>query len=538
MRKSLALSLILLFLMSLVILQTNTVNAQTKTIVVPDDFPTISSAIANATNGDTIYVKSGTYTEYELGINKPISLIGENSGSTKLNLQSARHVGDPLYWYLPDLFPAPVWYDTAMKVRSDNFVLSGLTIATNGGDINITGNNNQIKGNSITAFTSIIGSDNQLRNNSIAAPFTILGSNNHITDNTFLENPTIKRLYDYDIAGNHCNFSSNNVKGGDVNFVGEYSVFSFNNFTGTLSTASDDCFFYTNTFTESGEFRVNGNNNIICKNILDHYGSGLIIIGYGNKAMLNNITYCRIGIAPSADSIIYANYIAHNEWTINSRNAIINPNGNLNFLTHNNFVNNHYYTVQTLVMPNNTMDYFDNGVVGNYWDIYQGVDNNFDGIGDSPFYLDSNHLDRFPLIAPFDFSTVEEVFPDWLIMPSIDVVSPKSVTYSTANVSVDFVLNKQMSWVGYSLDGIENRTVTGNLTLRDLSFGAHNLTVYAIDGYRNQVASQTISFTIEEPFPTLLIATVSIFTVFISLIGILLFRRHQKTTLSRNRDKP
>ena len=254
--------------------------------------------------------------------------------------------------------------------------------------------------------------------------------------------------------------------------------------------------------------------------------------------MLNNITYCRIGIAPSANSIMYANYIANNEWTINSRNAIINPNGNLNFLTHNNFVNNHYYTVQTLVMPNNTMDYFDNGVVGNYWDIYQGVDNNFDGIGDSPFYLDSNDLDRFPLIAPFDFSTVEEVFPDWLIMPSIDVVSPKSVTYSTANVSVDFVLNKQMSWVGYSLDGIENRTVTGNLTLRDLSFGAHNLTVYAIDGYGNQVASQTISFTIEEPFPTLLIATVSIFTVFISLIGILLFRRHQKTTLSRNLDKP
>ena len=212
MRKSLALSLVLLFLMSLVILQTNTVNAQTKTIVVPDDFPTIPSAIANATNGDTIYVKSGTYTEYEFGINKPISLIGENSGSTKLNLQSARHVGDPLYWYFPDLFPAPVWYDTAMKVRSDNFVLSGLPISTNGGDINITGNNNQIKGNSITAFTSIIGSDNQLRNNSIAAPLTILGSNNHITDNTFLENPTIKRLYDYDIAGNHGTFPQTTLR--------------------------------------------------------------------------------------------------------------------------------------------------------------------------------------------------------------------------------------------------------------------------------------------------------------------------------------
>jgi hypothetical protein len=212
-----------------------------------------------------------------------------------------------------------------------------------------------------------------------------------------------------------------------------------------------------------GAFKVNGNNNVLCKNVLDHFGDGLILIGYGNKAMLNNVTYCRIGISPSADSIMYANYIANNEWTINSRNAIINPYGNLSFLVHNNFVDNRYYQMWTMVMSNIT-DYLDNGIEGNYWNTYQGEDNNNDGVGDSPFYLDSTHLDRYPLINPVNLSAVEEVIPDWLIMPTIEIINPESVTYSIRNVSVDFVLNKPVSWIGYSLDENNNETISGNLT--------------------------------------------------------------------------
>jgi len=55
--------------------------AEPKTIVVPDEYPTISSAIGNATDGDTIFVKKGTYYEH-VTINKSISLIGENRSTT------------------------------------------------------------------------------------------------------------------------------------------------------------------------------------------------------------------------------------------------------------------------------------------------------------------------------------------------------------------------------------------------------------------------------------------------------------------------
>jgi hypothetical protein len=55
--KTHALLLVFLFLLSLVTLPNYTVKAQSKTIVVPDDYPTITDAIENAVNGDTILVK-------------------------------------------------------------------------------------------------------------------------------------------------------------------------------------------------------------------------------------------------------------------------------------------------------------------------------------------------------------------------------------------------------------------------------------------------------------------------------------------------
>jgi hypothetical protein len=48
------------------------VKAQGRTIIVPNDYGTISNAVGNATDGDTILVKSGTYEESNLVTNKSI----------------------------------------------------------------------------------------------------------------------------------------------------------------------------------------------------------------------------------------------------------------------------------------------------------------------------------------------------------------------------------------------------------------------------------------------------------------------------------
>ena len=91
-----------------------------------------------------------------------------------------------------------------------------------------------------------------------------------------------------------------------------------------------------------------------------------------------------------------------------------------------------------------------------------------------------------------------------------------------------------MSWIGYSLDGKENVTISENLTLADLPIGKHNITIYAIDQYANQGSSETINFTIQEP-ELLSMSLTIVLTILIAsfcLIGIVLFRQHRKMSKS------
>jgi nitrous oxidase accessory protein len=80
--KTITLVIVIVFLTSLVTVQSVTVKAQPQTIVVPDNYPTISAAIGNATKGDTILVRSGTYQEHTLIINKALTIIGEGTSNT------------------------------------------------------------------------------------------------------------------------------------------------------------------------------------------------------------------------------------------------------------------------------------------------------------------------------------------------------------------------------------------------------------------------------------------------------------------------
>jgi nitrous oxidase accessory protein NosD len=514
MRKNARLLLAAIMLVSSCIVTALPVKAEARTIVVPDNYPTIASAVSNASNGDSVYVKNGTYNEFALVITKPISLIGENSKSTTINLDSLKH--NDINFLLQPIH----WYDPAMAVASDDFKLSGFTITTTGGEISINGTRNQITGNSITAALSI------------------KGSHLTITENTFLESKSSNPMYDATIAGNHCNISSNHVNG-HISISGQNNILSFNNIQGSLTVVTDNSFIHSNNINteQFDEFSVTGNDNIISKNIVDHIRFGLAVYGSNNKAFLNQITNCRMGISPSAGNTFYANYIADTAWPINPMNHIMNPAGNLSVLVHNNFVNNEIYEVSSLVMPKTT-DYFDNGKEGNYWSNYNGTDANGDGVGDTPFYLDSTHLDRYPLMIPFNLSNVAELVPDWLLMPSLHLINLENNPYPIANVTVNFIVNKEMTWLGYSLDGQDNITIDGNITLTNLPTGLHNISVYGKDKYDNKAASETIAFTVaSEPFSTVPVGAVSVAVavVVVAVVSLLLFRRHRKTKVSNIR---
>ncbi len=126
--------------------------------------------------------------------------------------------------------------------------------------------------------------------------------------------------------------------------------------------------------------------------------------------------------------------------------------------------------------------------------------------------------------TPFGYGTVP---------PTLHVVSPENKNYASSNISLAFTLNKPVTHMGYSLDGQDNVTITGNTTLSGLTSGLHNVTVYATDETGNLGSSETITFTITEtepePFPTTLIAGSIVTTVFVSLSLIVFLRKHKNS---------
>ena len=109
--------------------------------------------------------------------------------------------------------------------------------------------------------------------------------------------------------------------------------------------------------------------------------------------------------------------------------------------------------------------------------------------------------------TPFGYGTVP---------PTISIVSPENKTYKVNNVSLTFTVNELPSWIGYSLDGQANVTITANTTLTELSDGPHTLKVYARDTAGNTGTSETIYFNIvqkTESFPTLIVVPIAIIAV-------------------------
>lgn len=113
------------------------------------------------------------------------------------------------------------------------------------------------------------------------------------------------------------------------------------------------------------------------------------------------------------------------------------------------------------------------------------------------------------------------------VPPKITMSNFDSVIFENDSLPLNFVIEEPVVWMGYSFDGKENVTVSGNFTLSDLAYGAHNVTVYAKDLLGNEGAS-TADFTVEKKAQIELEIVVLFAIVVAVCIGsIVLFRRHR-----------
>lgn len=263
----------------------------------------------------------------------------------------------------------------------------------------------------------------------------------------------------------------------------------------------------------AGIYVVGGNSNTITQNNLMHNLNGMEVINSSyNLIVQNNI------ISTPSCSGLYSTGL-----------YFIGSSGNT--IYRNNLVNCTY-----LVKVPGSVNVWDDGYLGNYWSDYKAkypvaVQLGDSGVYNIPYSIDAENIDQHALTQPFSSEFYEPKVP-----PKISVLSPVDQVFNESSVPLCFTVDKQVNWTGYSLDGQDATTITGNTTLTELTNGLHNVTVYVKDMFGNDGASETVAFTLEvpEPFPTAPVL-VAVATLAVACIAIMVyFKKRHAARLKRN----
>jgi parallel beta-helix repeat protein len=292
-------------------------------------------------------------------------------------------------------------------------------------------------------------------------------------------------------------------------------------------------------FNFFGILLYNGSNVLLTNNTIintNHPGVfvstvGINIVGgSSNKVIGNNVENNSDGLSFSdtQDNVVTENNVTANHgWLLEFTWGISFFDASNNLIFNNNFNDNYdqYHGNYAQVGSEDSINMWDDGKMGNYWSDYTGIDANGDGIGDTPYEVDSKNTDHYPLFKPSDIS----VYLQKTTPPKITLLSPVNQMFNESSISVIFTVDKQVNWIGYSLDGQGNITITGNSTITELTNGLHNITISAKDTFGNEGASETLFFSVQvsEPFPVVPFVA-AIVVVAVVAVGILVYFKKRK----------
>ena len=249
---------------------------------------------------------------------------------------------------------------------------------------NIANNGDGIKGD--TSSNNSISSNNITKNES-GIYFTGASENNIISGNTVTEN-TVDGIHLW--GSRNSNIAENTITN--------------NNETGINFFDSQDNKMIRNTITGNNGYGIklwyHSNENTVSENHIANNSIGILIEG-------------------SFDNNIIGNMLTENNgWGIR-----LEGSQNNNVIYHNSFVDNKVEEGLQVSIPGEwTMDgmksgggnVWDNGTVGNYWSDYlvrypNATEIDGSGVGDTPFYINENNIDRYPVM---DAAIIPE-FPSW-----------------------------------------------------------------------------------------------------------------------------
>jgi parallel beta-helix repeat protein len=266
----------------------------------------------------------------------------------------------------------------------------------------------------------------------------------------------------------------------------ELSNSSNNTLTGNNITTSIGGVGYAISLSDSS-------NNIIYGNILTNNGGGGITLSgsLNNDISRNNITNNWLGIAVLSSG---SNIISGNDITNNSRGISLDSSSN-NMIFHNNFMNN--VTQADSISPINvsSANTWDNGFEGNYWSDYNGTDNNQDGIGDTPYIIDQNNTDRYPLMGTFQSFNVSSFSPFYPLYDEVDIISNATIRNVFLGAAFDTHSSTGIDHLFLQLFDVSGQNGTNSFCRVTFPRGWLNSSVYLWDmqPWGNQSSSKIIS---------------------------------------------
>jgi len=290
----------------------------------------------------------------------------------------------------------------------------------------------------------IDGTGHKLQGSESGYGYSLSSSTNNVTvRNTNIEN----FLYGIWISGNYCTIFANNITKNKYNGIEVHSSFNIISGNDIINNGIGGIHLYTscnnntisgNTIASNGEYGIDiytscNNNTISENNIRDNYYNGIrlfqscsnnIILGnnltnnrYGvnldwscnnnivSGNIIENSIETGIGLGPSSFNIITENTMGNNGfWDLGLFQSSNNK------IYHNNFIGSaQHVSIQTSGYANIWDDSYPSG--GNYWSDYGGVDANGDRIGDTPYIIDADNQDRYPLMNLW--SPIPPPWVDW-----------------------------------------------------------------------------------------------------------------------------
>jgi len=310
----------------------------------------IEYAISIANEGDTIYVFGGIYNE-SFVIDKKVNLIGGIDDKTTFIEYKMEHK------YTVEITADYVTLEDVEITDPGNHVSD-----INGALLHITGDNVIVQRNNVTYCIRSYGIflDSSVGN--------VIGDNriDHVKKGIYLLSSDTNDVINNNIS--NCTDSAVEMR------------------------FSDNNRFYDNRFLDCNygvyardSIGVNVTNNSIKRN--KFYG----IYFYKSNECFININNISKNILAGIRLISINSRIVGNDFFDNSIGVDVDESSGDNIFTLNYFIENNIHVREKSV------NYWYEDMIGNYWDDYKEVDRNKDGIGDTPYSVDGDTVDMYPL---------------------------------------------------------------------------------------------------------------------------------------------